>query len=298
VRGTIESLRRCSLVAMVFCGVVAVNAGEIHKVEIRTPSPLNPVVPFYYRHPLKGMASGIVLLVPGYNGAGQAMVGDEPGWGKWADEKGLVLVGPTFKTTLEEIQSRKGCYYYPDQWSGSATLSALENIRARCGVAADTIMLFGFSAGAHFVHRFANWKPEKVKAFVAYSAGWWDEPSPKLRQVPALIMCGEEDLRYGATQKFMTSAQALELPWIWRGYSGTDHSMTPAIQRMTEVFLGYCLRQAASTGSAFDSKAPYIGDMQTYEVFARESDGAERVPAEMRVALPDRELAEIWTQER
>ncbi len=62
--------------------------------------------------------------------------------------------------------------------SGEATVEALGRIGAKLGMKPDKILIFGFSAGAHFAHGFASWKPERVKAFVAYSAGWWDEPAP------------------------------------------------------------------------------------------------------------------------
>jgi dienelactone hydrolase len=40
----------------------------------------------------------------------------------------------------------------------------LEQVGKEAGVQTDKILIFGFSAGAHFAHRFALWKPERVKA--------------------------------------------------------------------------------------------------------------------------------------
>ena len=53
-----------------------------------------------------------------------------------------------------------------------------------------------------------------MKAFVAYSGGWWDAPTDRLKGVPALIMCGEEDERYQATYEFFQKG----LAWACHGF--------------------------------------------------------------------------------
>jgi poly(3-hydroxybutyrate) depolymerase len=270
-------------------GVRAAEGEPLREVRVKTPSPLNPEVVFHYRIPVTKTPTGVLLVVPGCNGDGSGGLRDGGGWAELASREGLVLVAPTFKTTLKEIQSRHG-YYYPAEWSGAATFTALNRIHAETRADVGKVLVFGFSAGAHFAHRFANWRPDRVKAFVAYSAGWWDAPAPALRDVPALVMCGEEDLRYGATREFMAQAQALGLPWLWRGYAGTDHEITPVVKRMAGAFLGHYARGGRAEG--------LVGDLQTCEVFLGGSEEAEAIPAELRVSLPSRAVAEIWKQEK
>lgn len=124
------------------------EANGVRELQISTPSPLNKSVHFYYRQPKQPNVVGMLLLMPGSNGSGQALLNSKNGWCDFADEVGLVLLAPTFKTTLEEIHSRQG-YYYPDQWSGQATLEAIDRIGAITGANHRQILIFGFSAGAH-----------------------------------------------------------------------------------------------------------------------------------------------------
>lgn len=265
------------------------ESGLIQNVQISTPSELNREATFWYRIPSNGAPVSMLLLVPGCNGDGRGMLNETGPWAKFADELHLVLVGPTFKTTLEEVHSRQG-YYYPELWSGEATVKALKEIRARTGVKNDKVFLFGFSAGAHFVHRFALWKPEKVAAFVAYSAGWWDAPKETLRNTPGLIMCGEADERFEPTYAFFSQGRCMGLPLIWRGYTGVGHEMKPQIIKMAQAFLGFYTKEEASQN--------VVGDIQSYHFYESGSPEAQRIPAESKIILPSRKVAEVWQQEQ
>jgi pimeloyl-ACP methyl ester carboxylesterase len=243
--------------------------------------------------------SPILLLVPGYNGSGREML--DAGWTKFAQNHGVVLLSPTFETSLAELQAAKG-YYYPEQWSGAVVEEALRELGLREGIVPGRILIFGMSAGAHFAHRFALWKPERVKAFVAYSAGWWSDPTEKLAGMPALIMCGENDLRYEATRTFFEKALALELPWVWRSYRHTGHEMTPAARQMAEAFLAYYAkweppnaRNTRTDAEGGTDATGFWGDVQTYRFVGEEEK--EGIPPAVRVWLPSREVAEIWAKE-
>ena len=266
---------------------------------IATSSKLNKEAMFWYRAPLDCVPVGVLLLVPGCNGDGRGMLSETGIWTRFANEAHLVLVGPTFQTTLEEMHSRQG-YYYPELWSGEATLKAVEQIRAKTGVRSDKLLVFGFSAGAHFAHRFALWKPDKVAAFVAYSAGWWDEPKASLRDTPGLIMCGESDERFDPSFEFFVRGRRLGLPLIWRGYHDVGHELKPQILKMAQAFLGYYAQQQEREQAARrrpPSGTSFVGDVQSYRFYPESSPEAAHIPPESRVGLPSLELAEVWAQE-
>lgn len=268
---------------------IEAESDTIQSIRVTTPSALNKEAVFWYRQPSGTAApAGVLLLVPGFNGDGHGMLDSSSPWAKFADDQHLVLVGPTFKTTPEEMHSRRG-YYYPELWSGEATLKALEQIRAKTGVRNDKVLLFGFSAGAHFVHRFALWRPEKVTAFVAYSAGWWDAPKSTLRNTPGLIMCGEADERFEPTYAFFDQGRRLGLPLVWRGYSGVGHEMKPQIVKMAQAFLAFYAQGGKPQN--------FVGDIQSYRYHPVLSADAQRVPPESRVILPSQEIAEAWKEE-
>lgn len=250
---------------------------------LEMPAAISPGIARWVPHERKGAT--VLLLIPGYNGSGAAMM--DARWKVFAEQHGLVLLAPTFKTTPEELQQGRG-YYYPEQGSGAEVERMLEQVKQETGVETDKILIFGFSAGAHFAHRFALWKPERVKAFVACSAGWWSEPTDAMGGVPALIVCGEADReRFEPTKGFFERGLAMGLPWVWRSYAGVDHTLTPRMRDLAEAFLA---AQLAERGGE-----RLYGDTQTYRVV--EEGEKDSILPEVRVALPSREFAEIWEKE-
>ena len=246
-------------------------------------------VPFHsWRADGAKASHGVLVLVPGYNGAGAQML--DARWKAFATKNHLVLLAPTFRAVGNENNEGRG-YYYPQQGSGEVMEKALTELKKRTGVKTEKVLFFGFSAGAHYAHRFAIWKPQRVKAFVAYSAGWWTEPTPQLKSVPALIMCGEADGRYPATYDFFRKGHALGCPWIWRSYDQTDHTLTPAVRSMAEVFLTYYINQ--NTNQVTES---WSGDFQTFKKVKLQDK--DIISLEYRIELPSTEIASIWEKEK
>lgn len=234
-----------------------------------------------------GASTGVLVLVPGYNGNGAKML--DARWKAFAEKNQLVLLAPSFRAKGDENNRGKG-YYYPEQGSGEVMEKALRELKQRADVDTDKVLFFGFSAGAHFSHRFALWKPQRLKAFVAYSAGWWSEPSAALTKVPALIMCGEADERHAATYEFFWKGHKLGCPWLWRSYKHTGHALTPAVRDMAEVFLAH---HAQAKPPAEDQRL--YGDFQTYQSvpFAERS----KIAKEFRLILPSKAVADVWERE-
>ncbi len=231
--------------------------------------------------------AGVLVLVPGYNGDGAKML--DARWKAFAEKNQLVLLAPTFRAEGHENNQGIG-YYYPEQGSGEVMEKALRELKRRTGADTDKVLFFGFSAGAHFSHRFALWKPQRVKAFVAYSAGWWSEPTARLKTVPALIMCGESDERYAATYDFFRKGHKLGCPWVWRSYKDTDHVLTPIVRDMAEVFLTHHAGEMRNV-----SEEPLYGDFQTFKSVTRTE--RDKIPIEFRIELPTRAVAEVWEKE-
>jgi len=272
---------------LLILGLPAAVFGEVGVFQVPAVGQA-PGVAFHYRVP-DSRPVGVLLLVPGYNGSGEAML--DRRWSRFADGQGLVLLAPTFHTSPEELKKEKG-YYYPEQGSGPQVERALAEVGRRTEVKTDRILIFGFSAGAHFAHRFALWKPERVAAFVAYSAAWWSEPNASLKNVPALIMCGESDPRFESTREFFQKALSLHLPWVWRSYKNTGHELTPAARSMAEAFLAHYARQLNEGGKSDKGDVIY-GDIQRY----RTASDAGSIPEAVRIELPSRAVADTWMKE-
>lgn len=241
-------------------------------------------VPFHvWQAEEAGKKKGVLVLMPGYNGLGKQMLDER--WKAFATKEQLILLAPTFSAAGNENNLGRG-YYYPEQGSGEVLELALQELERRSGVSTQQVLFFGFSAGAHVSHRFALWKPERVKAFVAYSAGWWSEPTEALKAVPALILCGEADERYKPTYQFFLKGHQLGCPWIWRSYDDVGHVLTPEIREMAEVFLHHYVSEKKQESLSY-------GDFQSFQSIPKEE--REKIPKEFRITLPCKRMAEVWT---
>ncbi|MEI8122383.1 MAG: hypothetical protein WCI20_10045 [bacterium] len=104
---------RCLLFPFVWVAMLAGGLADVTSFSVAGVGG-SEKVEFFYRKPA-GVPSGVLLLVPGYNGSGSAMFDER--WSRFADEHGLVLLAPTFQTSPEQLKKEKG-YYYPEQGSG------------------------------------------------------------------------------------------------------------------------------------------------------------------------------------
>lgn len=158
-----------------------------------------------------------LVLAPGCNGDGHSMVMDA-NWRKFAESRKLMLVGLSFASEIAELQNGTG-YYYAAKGSGKLLLDTVDRLTGK----PLPVLLYGFSGGAHFTARFAEWRPERVAAWCAYSAGWWDDPLPSACMPPGMIACGEDDGRLGASLFYFKKGRAIGKPWLWVGIPGTGH---------------------------------------------------------------------------
>ena len=130
------------------------------------------------------------------------------------EASGLVIVAPCFdRETFPDFQrlGREGRGARADR----ALDDALARLRKRFGLENERVLLFGYSGGGQFVHRYLMAHPERVEAAVVAAAGWYTFPDSRcgyprgtrvgddlegvalqerrFLQVPALVVVGSED---------------------------------------------------------------------------------------------------------
>lgn len=159
----------------------------------------------------------VLVLAPGCNGDGEALAMDA-NWLRFAEENRLMLVGLSFASEISALHSGTG-YYYAMKGSGKLLLNAVDRLMVK----PLPVLLYGFSGGAHFTARFVEWRPERVAAWCAYSAGWWDDPLPSAFMPLGIIACGEEDGRLGASLSYFKRGRAIGKPWLWVGIPESGH---------------------------------------------------------------------------
>jgi len=182
----------------------------------------------------------VLILVPGVNENGEFFLKSQK-WLDFARENKLGLVALSFASKNEDIENGNG-YYYPEKGSGHLLLNGLRQIGNEYEYL--PLLIYGFSGGAHFTSRFVEWQPQKIKAWVAYSAAWWDKPQEHETTPPGIIACGSRDYRLEASRQYFWEGREKRKPWLWVELKNIDHVFTlpfdEFIRKYFSTILSFC----------------------------------------------------------
>jgi hypothetical protein len=189
----------------------------------------------------------VLVLCPGFNGNGRSLV-LQPAWVAFAKEHRLGMIGLSLATEGEKVRQGEG-YYYPKRGSGEMVLKVVKNNFGR----ELPLLLYGFSGGAHFASGFAEWRPECVLGWCAYSAAWWDGPKAASTMPPGIVACGEHDAaRYGASLHYFHLGRSLGKPWVWVSLKDVGHDPSPLLDTFARSFFGALLTHKKEAGNWYD----------------------------------------------
>jgi hypothetical protein len=206
------------LILFLVCGMRALPAaGIIEKLSLPLIADLQRADLYVLK--LTPHPTAILILIPGFNGSGEDWI-KNPIWQDFARDHNLDLAGVSFASDGKLLQQGRG-YYYPAQGSGQLLLDGL----CHAFGANTPLLLYGFSGGAHFTSGFEEWDPNAVMAWCAYSAEWWPSVASRSSSPPGLVVCGNEDERYGASLIYFKQGRALGKPWLWLSAPKTGHSI-------------------------------------------------------------------------
>lgn len=220
---------RQMFLALVLCGPASLHAeNEIEKVSLPLGVEMQRA-DIYVWNGVKN-PKAVLVLSPGCNGNGEGMI-QQKDWQEFAKKHRLGLMGLSFASDESLLNNGRG-YYFVSQGSGKILLQGIKETFKK-----DLpIILFGFSGGAHFTSRFAEWKPERVLSWCAYSAAYWDEPKKTEVNPPGLVICGDQDGRYGASLIYFKQGRALGKPWLWISVPGTGHSINGNVEKFVRDY--------------------------------------------------------------
>ncbi len=245
----------------------------------------------------------VLVLVPGSNGDGRAMV-DDTFWQDFATKHKAALVACRL-TDKPHDQSFIEDYVNVSHGSGQALLAALADFAARSKhpeVANAPLFLWGMSAGGEFDYEFAAWKPERVIAFIVNKGNIYYSAlvSREARRVPALLFVGEKDLEFRTntiTGLFAVNRRGGAL-WALIAEPGTAHAVGRSKELgglFFEDVLPLRLDGAATAGARalrqIDEKSGFVGDLkaQTFQPAA-----AAGTPSAPTAWLPTERVARAW----
>jgi poly(3-hydroxybutyrate) depolymerase len=146
------------------------------------PAANPPLVVFFHRPATAGADARVVIAMHGLLRQGAAV---RDAWREAAEQQGFVVAVPQFDAT-----SYRGTVNYntgrvlvdgkvtaPATWSFAVIEEVFDALRAQLGLSARRYVLYGHSAGAQFVHRYALLVPgTRADRFIAANAGWYTLP--------------------------------------------------------------------------------------------------------------------------
>jgi pimeloyl-ACP methyl ester carboxylesterase len=228
---------------------------------------------------VRGGEQAVLVLCPGMNGDGAFFLDESP-WMDFAAAHDLGVIAIAFKSNADQMygEAREG-YYWPEQGSGDALLDA---IRETYG--ADLpILIYGFSGGAHFTSRFTEWVPERVIAWAAYSAQFWDSPQPNEINPPGIVACGEHDgPRWHSSFAYFYEGRELGKPWTWVSLPETGHVRHGAFEGFVREFFEDVQHPTGAAAYA---------DVESGEQFQSSGDS---VQTELQAVFPNEFLIQAW----
>ena len=178
--------------------------------------------------------SAVLVLAPGMNADGAFFLKESP-WMEFAKRNNLGVIALNYSSSEEDLSETRRGYYWPERGSGQALLDEIKRDYGK-----DLpIILYGFSGGAQFVSRFVDWCPDRIVAWCAYSAQFWDYPKAgsKVTQARGIVACGDQDgLRWQPSFAFYYQGRKNNRPWIWVNISNTGHNRSAKFEKFVRQF--------------------------------------------------------------
>jgi pimeloyl-ACP methyl ester carboxylesterase len=230
---------------------------------------------------VRGDEVAVLVLCPGMNQDGAFFL-HESAWMDFAETNNLGVIALSYKSNSDQMygESCEG-YYWPEQGSGKALLDA---VRATYGRDLP-ILIYGFSGGAQFTSRFAEWVPERVIAWAAYSAQFWDSPQIHKINPPGIVACGEYDGgRWYPSFSYFYQGRQQQKPWIWVSLPGGGHHRHGAFEQFVRDFFEVTKGQSGAAAYA---------DVESGQIFEASE---EAVQQELMAIFPNQNLIQAWRE--
>lgn len=222
------------LIVLLLCMVFVFESKEGHFAQqnfregyeqITTANPTNKNVKFYYYLPEDVLINpaenhNVMILVPGLNGDERGFINST--FKDYAQKNKMIILIPKFVQNNADMHQYKS-YQYPSAWSGKALMDVLKKFDAS-GIKTGKLYMFGFSAGAQYVLRFALWQPALVTACMGHAPGCLTKPQKQIG-VKLFITVGEKDIkdRILVHHEFLDAAKAFNIPIKAKIYKGLGH---------------------------------------------------------------------------
>jgi len=209
-----------TVISVFSAGRAAVFALYGHS-SVPTANSVNRLLAYFYYIPddmlrNKDRPYPMLIMVPGLSGKGESMVNKEVK--KFAEREHFAVIAPSFVFDENNWES-KTSYQYASAWSGKALLKIVRQFQMIHRLRISKFYLFGHSAGAQFVLRFALWKPELCAACAAHASGGLIEPK-RSSGVKFFVSAGTMDtVRMKKVKEFYEAARKKGIDVVYKEYN-------------------------------------------------------------------------------
>lgn len=272
------------LFLLIFCILSLCHGKEIFCYSLSLPPDITRADLYYLSPPKFNKPKVVLVLCPGVNGNGRHLVAAK-NWQEFVRKHNMGLVGLSFASPTSALRNKQG-YYYPERGSGKILISGINKIFGRN----TKIIMYGFSGGAHFTARFAEWIPARVIAWCSYSAMWWDPPLKHKMSPPGLIICGSDDQRLGASLSYFKEGRAIGRRWLWLEIPNNGHSPQAEAEEFVREYFAEII--ATEKLPSLHNNSGWL-DIDTGEMVTEKD--AQRTPS-VTAWLPNISLLKKWKQ--
>jgi hypothetical protein len=183
------------------------------------------------------------------------------------------------------------------------------------GIPTDNMLLYGMSRGAQWAHRLALRKPGYFLAVHVHIPSTFDTPTPGANKPLWLLTTGEKEIGYERAQNFFRECEALGYPIIFKAIVGLGHQGSSIADTLGLRFFDYALSVKSLRDNyekqhivalerlAKQKSEPWLGAFREPEYFGDFVNQdcvpiaqAEMIPKALRVALPNKILADAWNR--
>lgn len=286
-------------VYLLFCVSVFAQA-KLEYVVVNTTQKENKEVKVWYRVPSGYDESSktnyrVLVFFGGRNFTAQRQIEGNLGFDKFADKNNMFIV--TMGLTNDD-------YWEPRKWSGKVLLQAIEQISKKYKICTNKLLFYGYSAGGQCSNTFPAYMPEKTRAWVSHACGYFHKPITKMKNIPALITCGDADgQRYLISRNFIYEYRKLGANILWKSFPNRPHDIPKGSIYLAQAFLEYYhnlyiddLKSniGGISASKESKKFLYIGDDLEGVIYPASSSEAKNILAEDRVYFTSEEIAKAW----
>ncbi len=133
----------------------------------------NPEIEYYlYIPPSGGKHNPLMIIVHGITRNAKEQI---ELFAPYADQFDCILISPYFNGNLFKGFQRLG-FNGKGERADQALIDIVDEVEDTTGVDSNPMVMFGFSGGAQFVHRFAMVYPAKVARMALGASGWYTFP--------------------------------------------------------------------------------------------------------------------------